>query len=162
MSPNLFACNEWEDLVGQLIESRALVDLNQGVDLRVLTDHKVEMLRKIRLKAIHVAWDRIEDEKHIVPKMEMLKEVTGWGRWKCNVYVLINFDTTLEEDLHRIMECRRIGFDPYVMVYQKDKLPKQCVQNRLQRWVNFRPLWGKYSTFKEFWGANYKTPYMEV
>ena len=35
--PNILACREWRDLLGQLEDSKALIDLNQGLDARMLT-----------------------------------------------------------------------------------------------------------------------------
>ena len=33
LDPNTFACSEWKDIVTQLIESKAQVNFNQGVDI---------------------------------------------------------------------------------------------------------------------------------
>lgn len=159
MSPNMFACPEWEDLAGQLVESKAYVNLNQGVDVRMLTPEKIEYIKRMKLKMIHIAWDRPEDEKLIVPKMQMLKDLTGWGRQRCTVYILINFNSSYEEDIHRVMECRRVGFDPYIMVYRKDDLPRWCWQKKLQRWCNWKPFWGSFNTFREYWETQYREPY---
>lgn len=37
LDPNTIACMEWKDILGQLEESRAYVDFNQGVDIRLMT-----------------------------------------------------------------------------------------------------------------------------
>ena len=44
--PNILACREWRDLLGQLADSKARVDINQGMDARLLTVEKVEMLNR--------------------------------------------------------------------------------------------------------------------
>lgn len=119
LDPNPTACPEWRDNLQQLIDSGANVDFCQGVDIRIMTEEKAEMIRKIKVKTIHFAWDRYEDKAFVIPKLEMFKNMTGWGRHKISVYILVNFDTTKEQDLERIQFCRSIGVQPYPMIYNK-------------------------------------------
>lgn len=56
--PNILACREWKDLLQQLIDSNAWVDFNQGLDIRLMTEEKAEMLKQIKMKELHFAWDR--------------------------------------------------------------------------------------------------------
>lgn len=120
MDANLTACREWRDLLQQLIDSKATVDINQGVDIRMMTEEKAEMFRKLKVSNIHFAWDRYEDKKIIVPKFKKFKEITNIGYEKLTVYILTNFDTTHEQDLERIHTVRELGFHPFVMIYNKD------------------------------------------
>ena len=115
----MLACKDWRDILQQLIDSKAYVDFNQGVDIRLMTEEKAEMLSRIKLKTVHFAYDRYQDKKIIEPKFRTFREVSGWGRSKVQVYVLTNFDTTPEQDLHRIMFLKSLDFAPYVMVYNK-------------------------------------------
>ena len=57
MDPNLLACPDHERLIEQLIESRALVDFTQGLDIRLISRDNVSLLNKVRTKAVHFAWD---------------------------------------------------------------------------------------------------------
>ena len=150
LDPNMFACKEWEDLSGQLIESNAWVNFNQGCDIRIMTDKKIESLKNIKIKQVHFAWDRYEDKDLIVPKFKAVKELTGWDKRKLPVYVLVNFNTTLEQDLERIYTLRDLGFWPYVMVYEKEKLPKGHVIRQLQRWVNMRACFESTLRFEDY------------
>ena len=110
--PNLIACREWKPLMQQLIDSKAKVNLNQGVDIRLMTPEKAQMIKQLRIDSIHFAWDRYEDKEKILPKFEMFKEITGWGVQKVGVFVLTNFDTTIEQDLDRIYTLRDMGYNP--------------------------------------------------
>ena len=56
--PNILACKDWKELLQQLIGSRAEVDFNQGLDIRLMTEEKVDMLKQIKITQIHFAWDR--------------------------------------------------------------------------------------------------------
>lgn len=62
LDPNLLACKEWKDLLHQLIESKAKVNFNQGLDIRFMTEEKAEMISQIPICKIHFAWDRYEDK----------------------------------------------------------------------------------------------------
>ena len=150
LDPNMFACKDWEDLSWQLIESNAWVNFNQGCDIRIMTDKKIEALKNIKVKQVHFAWDRYEDKELIVPKFKAVKELTGWDKRKLPVYVLVNFNTTLEQDLERIYTLRDLGFWPYVMVYEKEKLPKGHVIRQLQRWVNMRACFESTLRFEDY------------
>lgn len=148
--PNILACREWKDLLQQLIDSKAKVDFNQGLDIRLMTPEKAEMLKRIKLKNLHFAWDRFEDKDKILPKFQMFKEITGIRDRDLIVYVLCNFDTTIEQDLERIYTLREMGFWAYVMLYDKQSIPKGHILRKLQRWVNNRVIFARCSTFDEY------------
>lgn len=80
LDPNPIACREWKDILRQLIDSGAWVDFSQGVDIRLMTEEKAEMIKRIKTKNIHFAWDRYEDKEKILPKFKMFKELTGWDK----------------------------------------------------------------------------------
>ena len=148
--PNILACKQWKDLLQQLIDSNAWVDINQGLDIRLMTEEKAEMLKKIKLKNIHFAWDRYQDKEIVLPKFKMFKEITQIDFRKLGVFVLCNFDTTFEQDLERIYTLRDMGFNPYVMLYNKEHIPKGHDYRKLQRWVNNRFIFAKCKTFEEY------------
>lgn len=150
LDPNLLACRGHQDLLRQLIESKALVDFTQGLDARLLTEENTELIRQVRVKTVHFAWDRLSDGKYIIPKLKMFQEQTGWKHWKMIVYVLTNYDSTHEEDLERIYTLKDIGYDPYVMIYEKEKTEQGHITRRLQRWVNNRIIWGSVSSFDDY------------
>ena len=148
--PNILACRHWKDLLQQLIDSKAWVDINQGLDILLMTPQKAEMIKQIKIKNLHLAWDRYEEKEKILPKFKMFKEITGIDYRKLGVFVLCNFDTTLEQDLERIYLLRDLGFNPYVMLYNKEHIPKGHDLRHLQRWVNNRIIFNKCKTFEEY------------
>lgn len=120
----------------------------------MMTDQKVELMKKIQVKMIHFAWDRYEDKELIVPKLEMFREITGWDRHKVSVFVLTNFNTTLEQDLERIYTIRDIGFAPYVMVYDKEHTSMADDCRQLQRWVNKPWIFNSVKRFEDYRSKN--------
>lgn len=150
LDPNPIACKEWEDILQQLIDSHAWVDFSQGVDIRLMTEEKAEMIKRIKTKNIHFAWDRYEDKEEILPKFKMFKELTGYDYRKLTVYMLCNFDTTFEQDLERVYLLRDLGYNPYVMLYDKEHIPEGHRLKHLQRWVNNRIIFRTCEKFEEF------------
>lgn len=150
LDPNITACKDWKELFQQLIDSGAWVDFSQGVDIRLMTDEKAEMIKRIKTKNIHFAWDRYEDKEIVVPKFKMFKELTGWDKRKLTVYVLTNFDTTIDQNLERIYTLRDLGYHPYVMVYDKENTKPTDTVRRLQRWVNNRIIFDRVQRFEDY------------
>ena len=150
LDPNTIACKEWKDILGQLIDSGSWVDFSQGCDIRIMTEEKAEMIKCVKTKNIHFAWDRYEDKEKIVPKLKMFKEYTGYDYRKLTVYMLCNFDTTFEQDLERVYTLRDLGCNPYVMLYNKENLPQGHRLRCLQRWVNNRIIFRSCERFEDF------------
>lgn len=148
--PNLIACRDWRDLVQQLIDSKAKININQGIDIRIMTDEKAEMIGKLRVDSVHFAWDRYEDKDIILPKFRAFKEITGWKCRKTSVFVLTNYDTTIEQDLERIYTLRDMDYDPYVMIYNKENTKGSDTVRLLQRWVNNRRIFKTIKKFEDY------------
>lgn len=147
--PNILACKDHMELLEQLRDSGAKVNFNQGLDIRLVNDRNMELLKQIKLDSIHFAFDRWQDKDIIEPKMREFARKTGFDRHKGQVmvYILVNFDTTLEQDLYRIQLCRELNFSPYPMIYDKEHCDK--VYKRLQRWCNNYIFWNT-PTFEEY------------
>ena len=148
--PNILACKDWKSLLQQLVDSKAWIDINQGLDIRLMTEEKAQMIKQMKIKELHFAWDRYEDKDFIIPKLKMFKEVTQIDIRKLIVFVLCNFDTTIEQDLERIYILRDLGYWAYVMLYDKEHIPKGHQLRKMQRWVNNRFIFAKCKTFEEY------------
>ena len=148
--PNILACRDWKDLMQQLIDSKAWIDINQGLDIRLMTAEKAEMIKQMKVKELHFAWDRYQDKDTIVPKLKEFKAITKLDIRKLIVYVLCNYDTTLEQDLERIYTLRELGYWAYVMLYDKEHIPRGHTYKKLQRWVNNRFIFAKCKTFEDY------------
>lgn len=68
LDPNLLACKDRLELLDQLAESRAMVNFNQGLDIRFTNEEIAEKLNNIRVKRLHFAWDNPDDD--LVPYFE--------------------------------------------------------------------------------------------
>ena len=148
--PNILACREWRDLLQQLINSRAEVDFNQGLDIRMMTEEKARMLGEIKIKQIHFAWDRYEDKHIVLPKFRLFADTYPKRMTAHNtiVYTIVNFNTTIEQDLERIYTLRDIGLWAYVMIYDKEHCSR--VYRDMARWVNNRFIFSKCKRFEDY------------
>lgn len=150
LDPNITACRERKELLQQLVDSGAWVDFTQGIDIRTMTVEMAFLISKIKCKTVHFAWDRPEDERVVVPALKMFKDITGWDYRRMIVYMLTNYGSTFEQDLHRVYTIKSLGYSPYVMIYEKDSLPAGHKLKKLQRWVNSNKIFRKVETFEEY------------
>lgn len=120
LDQNLLACKDDRiDLLQQLADSKAEVEFNGGTDIRFVNEKIIEMLRKIKTKDFHFAWD--DPRENLEPYFRMVKESGIKNPDRMRVYCLTNYWSTIEEDLMRIYTLREMGFVPYVMIYDKQK-----------------------------------------
>lgn len=153
LDPNILACKDWQDLFQQLIKSEAHIDFSQGIDIRLMTKEKAKMLNQMKIKTLHFAWDQYDMKVY-----EKLKEFRNYfeiDSRKLKVYVLVGFNTTLQQDLDRIYKLRELGYTPYVMRYKdsnckNSKLQRGNIYNKLARWCNNMTLWRSNDTFEEY------------
>ncbi len=146
MDPNLLACKDWKPLLRQLIDSKAWIDITQGLDVRCMTDEKAYMINQLKIKMLHFAWDNYEFRTY--DKLKEFRSLLNFNFRKLRVYVLTNFNTTFEQDLERIEKLKELDYDPYVMIYEKETAPKQIKQ--LQRWVNNKFIFRTCEKFEDY------------
>ncbi len=136
LDPNLLACPEHLALLSQLAQSGAFVDFTQGLDARLLTEENIAALNSIRIREIHFAWDFMSETDSVLKGLKLYAKLAkrkphgAFG----GVYVLTNYNTSMEEDLYRIYTLIDMKYDPYMMVYDKTHAPLKL--KRLQRWCN--------------------------
>ena len=53
-----------------------------------------------------------------------------------------------DRDLYRVDTLRRMGFDPYVMVYERPTAP--LITRHLQRWVNNKQIFRTVESFADY------------
>ena len=148
IDPNLLACSEHLELLKKLAETGAYIDITQGLDARLLTAKNIELINELKIKNLHFAWDNPRDNftKSALENFKKLSKVKE--QRKMIVYVLVNYWSSLEEDLDRIYWLRENGFEPYVMVYDKINAPKKI--KKMQRWVNNRRIFNVVKNFEDY------------
>lgn len=146
LDPNITACKDKRKLMKQYFETGAMLDFTQGLDIRCLNDDDIADINRMRIKTLHFAWDNPKD--NLEPKFRRFAERF---RRKSNigmVYCLTNFNSTMEENLYRIYTLRDLGYDPYVMIYDKPHAPEEI--RRLQRWCNNKIIFKSVKRFEDY------------
>lgn len=153
LDANLLACPEQERLLLQLAQSGAWVDFTQGLDIRLADPERAALLNRVKTKTLHFAWDNPGED--LTPYFRRFASLTRIrdSRRLC-VYVLTNYGSTHEEDLYRIYALKGLGYEPYVMVYEKPTAP--AVTRRLQRWVNNKRFFHAVPDFNDFDPAGFR------
>lgn len=149
LDPNLLACRDHEELLKALAASKTRVDFTQGIDIRLTNPDNIKLLNEVKTQMIHFAWDNPKDDltEHFKRYAELTVIKSDRNR---SVYVLTNYNSTLDEDLYRIYTLRDLGFTPYVMIYRKETAPREI--RRLQRWCNSRWVFRSVENFKDYKG----------
>ena len=151
--PNILACKDWKELLQQLIDSKAWVDFNQGLDIRMMTPEKAEMLSRIKMKEIHFAWDKYDEKEIVLKGLREFKDrwLASGRKWSIKnkiVYTLVNHNSTFEQDLERIYTLRELGYYAYVIVYDKEHA--DIKYKKLARWVNNRMVFAKCEKWEDY------------
>lgn len=146
LDPNITACRDKRDLMQQYRETGCYIDFTQGLDIRCLDDADIDDINRMKIKMLHFAWDNPKDklEDRFENFARKFRRKTHLG----TVYVLTNYNSTMEENLHRIYWLRDHGFDPYVMVYNKPSAPQEI--RRLQRWCNNKIIFKSAKQFEDY------------
>lgn len=145
LDPNITACREKRNLFQQYKATNALLDFSQGLDIRMLNDADINDLNEMKIQGLHFAWDNPKDD--LAEKFKYFKQHYK-RKTPPTVYLLTNFNSTMEENLYRVYTLRDLGYDPYVMIYDKTHAPLEIKD--FQRWVNNKVIFKKCAKFKDY------------
>lgn len=147
LDPNITTCREKRDLFRQYRETRAWIDFTQGLDIRALDAADMDDLNRMKIKALHFAWDNPKDD--LEGKFREFTEAFRIKDYrKKTVYVLTNYNSSMEENLYRIYTLRDLGYSPYVMIYDKPHAPQEI--RYLQRWCNNKVIFKSEPDFSKY------------
>ena len=155
---NFFANPKWREAVEDLRRQNLPVKLH-GVDVRIMDEEQAAALNSLRMKGyIHIAWDL--PQLDLTPQLEsMVKYIKPY---KIACYVLVGFNSTIQQDLHRLDVLKRLGILPFVQPYRDFENHRQATQYEkdLARWANrawlFKSMdFADYEPRKGFKCANY-------
>lgn len=116
MDNNILASDRFEDIINEIVElgygvnnnfytyfkdgrkitSRKFVDFNQGTDARLLTEENMELIARIAIKPLRIAFDHA-DEKYISLYTEKIRLAAKYNIHDLSNYVLYNYNDTPEE-----------------------------------------------------------------
>ena len=162
LDDNFLGFPNWKKLLQQLIDTGKPFKFKQGLDERLLTEEKCEMLFNSRYDGdFTFAFDNIADYDLIHEKLKMIRKYSR--KDKIKFYVLVGFEGTGAEDIENIFKRLKLLMEyqclPYIMRYQdKNRKPWEESKYRgmyvaLARWGNQPSIYKKMS-FRYFCEAN--------
>lgn len=132
------------DKLHEIRDRRLIVDINQGCDVRLMTEDIARALGEVRhLRSLHYAWDLMGFEKQVIKGIQILSKFVKPYNHMC--FMLTGFDTTFEEDMYRVRKLNELKIKPYVMIYNQNEDIKL---KHFARWVN--GCFYKVSSFDEY------------
>lgn len=162
LDDNFLGCPRWRELLEDLIATGRPFKFKQGIDERLLTDEKCELLFQANYDGdITFAFDNIEDYNLIHEKLKLIRKHTQNQAIK--FYVLVGFESTDEVDIEnafkRIALLMQYQCLPYLMRYQNKNetpwrnSPYYGMYVAMARWCN-QPAIFKKMSFRRFCEAN--------
>ncbi len=131
---NFFANPEWKTAVDFLLKWNQKINLH-GVDVRIMNEEQAFWLNKLKIDgSIHIAWDFATD--NILENIkDMLKYIKAY---KIICYVLIGFNTDIEQDLYRVRKLKELKIRPFVQPYRDFNNERKVSQYEkdFASWVN--------------------------
>lgn len=138
---NFLASPKWHYNLIDIINLKIKVSFNQGLDIRLIDHENARLLAKTRLtddqfrrRRIYYSWDLPQCEDQVLEGIRTLKKA-GFNGASQMCYVLVGFNTTYQDDLHRIHTLIKEDVLPFVMTYN---YRKDSYYPYLSRWVNKR------------------------
>tara|TARA_Y100000310_G_C20469072_1_gene709095 strand:- start:17 stop:898 length:882 start_codon:yes stop_codon:yes gene_type:complete len=148
---DFFGNPDWSDRIEEIKACGLSVNFSQGLNIRIISEKQAAALASVKFcnphrskKQVMFAWDRIEDEKVIWRGIHRVVDA-GIKPYQMGFYVLVGFNSTPEQDMHRVRMLADFGCDPYVMPYDKSN----DYQRHFARWVNHKAVF-KTVEFKDY------------
>jgi len=163
LDDNFLGCPNWKNLLEQLQATGKQFQFKQGLDERILTEEKCEMLFKSRYDGEYIfAFDNVADAELIERKLQLLRKHTdkipkfyvfcGFDRadkWDSDFWTQDIFDIFKRIEILMKYKCL-----PYIMRFNRyEESPYRGLYISIARWCN-QPSFFKKKSLREFGVAN--------
>lgn len=135
---NFFANPEWRK-AAEYIKSQGQPVKFHGVDVRIMDEEQAAFLNEIKhVGNIHIAWDL--PQMDLRPKLEKMCKYVHPSKITC--YILVGFNSSKEQDLHRARVLKELGISPFAQAYRDFENKRKPSQYELDfcRWCNKRQI----------------------
>jgi hypothetical protein len=166
LDDNFLGCPNWKNLLEQLQTTGKQFQFKQGLDERILTEEKCEMLFKSKYDGEYIfAFDNVADAELIERKLQLLRKHTdkipkfyvfcGFDRadkWDSDFWAQDIFDIFKRIEILMKYKCL-----PYIMRFNRyEESPYRGLYISIARWCN-QPSFFKKKSLREFGVANGET-----
>lgn len=161
LDDNVLACSGWKEIFSELNATGKRFQFKQGMDERLLTDEKCEVVFNSKWIGDYVfAFDNIEDTEVIERKLQMMRKHTnvvpkfyvfcGYNHQRPGQYDEGFWARDINDLFERIRILSNYKALPYVMRYADyEKSPYRGMYITIARWCN-QPSFFKKKSFREF------------
>ena len=152
LDDNFFGYSGWREIIEELQKTGKPFKFKQGLDERLLTNEKCEMLCQLKYDgSITFAFDNVADYEFIEKKLKMIRNHTDK---QFTFYVLCGYESQDEKDIAnvfvRIELLMKYKCIPYIMRFEKYKDSEhRGMYITLARWCN-QPSFFKKKSFREY------------
>lgn len=150
----------FQKVIEDLQKTGKRFQFRQGLDIRLMTDKKAELLSKVNYHGDYIfAFDhyRMDDSNERQQVEQTIKGLRVWRKY-CNkstkLYVLVAYDSQDETDIEgtffRIKTLMEFGCLPYIMRFEKYNSSRfKSMYTQLARWCN-QPGFFKKMSFRQY------------
>ena len=150
----------FKKVMEDLIATNKSFQFRQGMDIRLMTDEKAELLNRVRYYGDYIfAFDhyRMDDPSERKQVEQTIRGLVVWRRHcrkATKLYVLVAYDSQDEKDIEgaffRIKTLMGFGCLPYIMRFEEyNNSEFKTLYTQLARWCN-QPGFFKKMSFRQF------------
>jgi len=155
LDDNFWGYGNWKEEFLQLMKTNKSFEFKQGLDIRLLTEEKAELLINAKYAGDFIfAFDNYEETELIVQKIKLWSKYWKNKKHRTKFYVLCAFKDNdvidLIETFQRVRILLKYKCYPYIMKYKTFKSSKwQALYTALAGWCN-QPQLLTTMSFKEY------------
>ncbi len=136
----------------KIIKAKRSVDFNQGIDARLLTSKKCELLSSIAIDPLRIAFDHV-DKKFVNLYIEKVRMAAEFGIKNLSNYILFNFNDK-PEDLYYRLE---------INIKLNNEFKKKGMSTRIWSFpMKYCPIFGENCTNRRFIGPSWNKKYLRA
>lgn len=119
MDNNIFSNFEHFKMISeQLIKNNLKVDFNQGLDIRLLNEDFIQILKNLKpISTWKFSFDSLKYKNAFIKGSDLIKKYKMIE--KCQIFLLCGFDTTIQEDFERIEILNKYRLNTFFMLFDK-------------------------------------------
>lgn len=152
---NLTASSRFKEIVSDLTDGGIRTNFNQGLDIRLIDEEKAGLLADVKprdfdfkTRMLYFAWDSLDYEQDVKRGIDLLLNAGIRGS-QLSFYILMGFDSNLEQDEYRALKLHEWGVVPYAQIFNDGGMSGTRVANptiskavrRFAREVNHKGIW---------------------
>jgi len=146
---NILACEEGIDELYKISKTDTKIDVNQGLDFRLVDDSIAELLAKLKwIRYVRASCDSDAVFERVKKSVEALKS-KGIKPYRIFCYTLVKG----ENDVQRILELDKLGIQVFAMGYMNFKTGKKSqIIKDICRWCNRKEIFKSEKNFTKYRG----------